>query len=95
MVKHSQLAKSSKTVKVFPLKHLIVYGIILEVITLAIMCLVLTSNHLFVSWHHYQVSPEDFILKNNQISFPRGQTNNGHLIEKAITFERRGIPTFK
>ena len=32
---------------------------ILEAITLAIMYLLLTSNHLFISWHRYQVACED------------------------------------
>ena len=36
--------------------------IILEAIMLAIMYLVLTSDHLFVSWHHYQVTvPDSYI----------------------------------
>ena len=62
-----------------------------------IMCIVLTSDHLFVSWHRYLVGPEDFTFENNRISFPSEQ-NNGHLIQKAVTFERRGIftvPTIK
>ena len=35
-------------------------SIILEATTLAIMYLVLTSDHLFVSWHRYQVGCEEF-----------------------------------
>ena len=38
-------------------------SIILETITLAIVYLVLTSNHLLVSWHRYQVGYEEFLTR--------------------------------
>ena len=45
-------------------------SIILEAITLAIMYLVLTSDRLFVSWHHYQVGCEKFHTRKQSIQFP-------------------------
>ena len=35
-------------------------SITLEAITLGIMYLVLTSDHLFILWHRYQVGCEEF-----------------------------------
>ena len=45
--------------------------IILEAITLAIMYLVLTSDHLFVSWHRYQVGCEEFHTRKQSNRFPK------------------------
>ena len=45
-------------------------SIILEAITLAIMYLVLTSNHLFVLWHCYQVGCEEFHTRKQSNQFP-------------------------
>ena len=59
---------------------------------LAIMYLVLTSNHLFVSWHCYQVGCEDIHTQKQLSQFPM-RTKHGHLIEKVITFELQGIFT--
>ena len=44
--------------------------IILEAITLAIMYLVLTSDHLSVSWHRYQVGCEEFHARKQSNQFP-------------------------
>ena len=66
--------------------------IILEAVTLTIMYLVLTSDHLFVLWHCYQVDCEELHARKQSNQFPM-RTKNGHLIEKGITFELQGIFT--
>ena len=45
-------------------------SITLEAITLAIIYLVFTSNHLFVSWHRYQVGCEEFYTRKQSNQFP-------------------------
>ena len=45
-------------------------SIILEAILLAIMYVVLTSDHLFVSWHCYQVGCEEFHTRKQSNQFP-------------------------
>ena len=66
--------------------------IILEAITLAIMYLVLTSDHLFVSLHRYQVVCEEFHARkqSNQFSV---KTKQWAFNRKAITFKLQGIFT--
>ena len=44
--------------------------ITIEAITLAIMDLVLTSDHVFVSWHRYQVGCEGFHTQKQLNQFP-------------------------
>ena len=45
-------------------------SIILEAIMLAITYLVVTSDYLFVSWHHYQVDCEEFHTQKQSNQFP-------------------------
>ena len=45
-------------------------SVILVVITPAIMYLVLTSHHLFILWHHYQVGCEEFHNRKQWNQFP-------------------------
>ena len=59
-------------------------SIILEAIMLAIMYLVLTSNHLFASWHHHHLGCEEFHTRKQSNQFPM---RTKQWVEKAITFE--------
>ena len=45
-------------------------SILLKAITLAMMYLILTSNHLFVLWHRYQVGCEEFHNRKQSNQFP-------------------------
>ena len=60
---------------------------ILEAIMLTIMYLVLTSDHLFISWHCYQLDPVEFHTRKQSNQFPM-RTKQWAFNRKAITFER-------
>ena len=57
-------------------------SIILEAIMLAIMYLVLTNDHIFISWHRYQVVCEEF--------HTRKQSNQFSMRTNQWAFNRKG-----
>ena len=67
-------------------------SIILEAITLAIMYLVIASDHLFVLWHPYQVGCEEFHTRKQSDQFPMRTKQWGFNRKLQGIFT---IPTFK
>ena len=62
-------------------------SIILEAIMLYIMYLILTSDHLFASWHRHRLGREEF--HSYSITIKSVPMRTKQWVEKAITFELR------